>query len=60
MKCPHCNNERFIAHQLVRMDVVVDGNNSFLEQKDIYDSEKPYGPYSCTECGYEFDELELK
>lgn len=35
MKCPHCNNERFIAHQLVRMDVVVDGNNSFLEQKDI-------------------------
>lgn len=56
MKCT-CGCNKFIGHQLVRMDVVVDGNNNFEEQLEIYDSEKPYGPYICTNCGKEYDEL---
>lgn len=59
MRCPKCGGNRFIAHQLVRMDVIVDGNNYFQESVEggIYDAETPYGPYTCTKCGYETDEL---
>ncbi len=59
MKCPICGGNRFIAHQLVRMDIVVDGDNNFESNIEggIYDSETPYGPYTCTNCGNEIDEL---
>ena len=56
MKCK-CGNDKFIAHQVVRMDVVVDENNNWIESKEAYDSETPYGPYTCTACGEEYDEL---
>lgn len=56
MKCV-CGCNRFIGHQVVRMDVIVNGNNDFEEQLEIYDSETPYGPYTCTNCGKEYDEL---
>lgn len=58
-KCPYCGGTKFYAHQLVRMDVMVDGNNNWLENvpDGIYDSEEPYGPYTCAKCGHEFDEL---
>lgn len=56
MKCPNCGNNKFSGHQLVRMDVLVDENNNFIEQIEIYDSEKPYGPYTCTNCGQEYDD----
>lgn len=59
MKCPNCGNNKFTGHQLVRMDVLVDENNNFIEQIEIYDSEKPYGPYTCTNCGQEYDDDEL-
>lgn len=59
MKCPICGGNRWIAHQLVRMDVIVDGENNYEESVEggIYDSETPYGPYTCTNCNYETDEL---
>lgn len=58
MVCAYCGCKRFIGHQLVRMDVVVDEDNAFIEQhgeSPVYDSETPYGPYTCEDCGAEFD-----
>lgn len=52
-----CGNDKFIGHQLVRMDVLVDADNHFLAQKEIYDSETPYGPFSCTVCGAEYENI---
>lgn len=63
MKCKFCGNDEFVAHQIIRADVVVDENGEFdrnLEgglEAHIYDAEKPYGPYTCTICGTEYDEL---
>lgn len=65
MRCT-CGCARFIGHQLIRADVVVDGNGEFLENCDpsleaaIYDAEKPYGPFTCTACGKEYEELTVK
>lgn len=61
MRCKHCNGERFTAHQVCRLDVIVDGTGEFLENahKDaaqaIYDAETPYGPFQCCGCGAEYD-----
>ena len=57
MKCPKCGNDQtFTAHQVSRHDIIIDSNGHFLEDKGIYDSETPYGPFSCTECDHEFDQ----
>ena len=70
MKCV-CGNDQFYAHQIVRTDVIVNGNNVFESNPlsmnrdtgmveeffSIYDSEPPYGPYECTVCGREYEEL---
>lgn len=61
MVCPKCGNKEFIAHQILRADVVVDGSNSFVRnlgcglEASIYDSGTPYGPYTCIKCGHTFD-----
>jgi hypothetical protein len=52
-----CGCDAFNAHQLTRHDVVVDGNGSFLEDKGIYNSENPYGPFTCIKCNAEYEEL---
>lgn len=52
-----CGNTKFSAHQVCYHDVVVDSNNNFDRNIAIYESENPYGPYYCTECGAEYDEL---
>ena len=58
-----CGNDRFIGHQIIRADVIVGVDGSFLEnvtdrlEDSIYDAEKPYGPFTCTACGREYDEL---
>lgn len=63
MRCKCCNGTRFIAHQVVRMDVMVDEKNNFIgnlfggAESHIYDAGTPYGPYTCTDCGAEYDEL---
>ena len=65
MECTHCGNKEFNAHQVCRMDVVVDGDNNWVSNPggadsaaSIYDSENPFGPYTCTDCGKEYDELQ--
>lgn len=58
-----CGNNRFIGHQIIRADVIVGVDGSFLEnvtdrlEDSIYDAEKPYGPFTCMACGREYDEL---
>lgn len=62
MKCK-CGCNRFYGHQIVRMDVICDEYGNFDSditeglESAIYDSEKPYGPFTCVECGEEYDEL---
>ncbi len=62
-RCPFCGSERFIGHQVMRTEVYVDGNGEFdgdfpggMEMA-IYDSGHPYGPFICSQCSQEFDEL---
>lgn len=55
-----CTCEKFYAHQIVRMDIEVDIDNNFICAGEIYDSEEPYGPYTCMDCGQEYDELPEK
>lgn len=63
MICKFCKNSRFIGHQMVRTDVLVDEKGDFSDnlpgglESHIYDSEHPYGPFTCTQCGAEYDEL---
>ena len=67
MKC-ECGNDKFVGHQICRVDVIVDEGNNFLENivsdkelgDSVYDSETPYGPYTCTECGAEYPDLSEK
>lgn len=53
-----CGNTSFTAHQVCRHDVIVNGDNIFDRDDGIYDAEHPYGPYCCTVCGAEYDELD--
>ena len=62
-RCPFCGSKRFIGHQIIRAEVYVDENGDFDDnlpgglEAHIYDSEKPYGPFTCDKCGHEFNEL---
>ena len=59
-----CGNDHFYGHQIIRADVIVDADGSFEEnitnrlEDSIYDAERPYGPFTCTSCGKEYEELE--
>ena len=63
MICKICGKNQFIGHQIIRADVLVDGDGEFAGnlsgglEGHIYDSEKPYGPFTCICCGAEYDEL---
>lgn len=58
-----CGCNKFYAHQVVRMDVICDGDGYFYDNIEegieaaIYDAELPYGPFQCVQCGAEYDEL---
>ena len=61
MRCK-CGNDKFYAHQQVYLEVIVDGSGVFHSNHEdvaaaIYDSERPYGPYTCTKCNAEYDAL---
>lgn len=56
MNC-ECGGDHFMAHQIIRHDIIVDAKGNFLADSGIYDSEKPYGPFTCITCGREYDEL---
>lgn len=63
MKCKYCGCENFIGHQVTRMDVLVDGEGEFVSNlpggfSNIYASEKPYGDFTCCNCGAEYEKLE--
>ena len=61
--CLFCGSKRFIGHQLILAEVYVNENGDFDDnlpgglEAHIYDSERPYGPFTCDKCGNEFDEL---
>lgn len=56
MKCK-CGGQCFKAHQTCRHDVIVNEHGTWLEDSGIYDSETPYGPFTCMNCGQDYDEL---
>lgn len=56
--CPSCGCRKFYAHQVAYHDVIVNGNGIFEEDAGVYESDEPYGPYSCANCGREFEELD--
>lgn len=61
MRCK-CGNNRFYAHQRVYLEVIVDENGEFHSNLEdiaaaIYDSDRPYGQYTCTKCNAEYDTL---
>lgn len=64
-KCPYCGNDVFAAHQICHLDVLVGPDGKFLENDSadgsaddaIYEGETPFGPYTCTHCGAEFEDL---
>lgn len=61
MKCKICGCDRFTAHQALRVNVIVDDNNTFIDnmpegiEQNIYESSDPYGPFECLRCGTEYD-----
>ncbi len=61
--CPFCGSERFIGHQEIRAEVYVGGDGEFEDnlpgglEAAIYDSSHPYGPFTCSKCGKEYDPL---
>lgn len=55
MKC-ECGNNKFNAHFKYRGICIVDGNNNWEADLGVDDSEF-YGPYTCTKCGKEYEEL---
>ena len=57
MVCKTCGNSQFIGHQIIRADVMVNGNLSGGLEGHIYDAEKPDGPFTCICCGAEYEEL---
>lgn len=62
--CKKCGSTKFIAHQELLADIIVDGDNQFDRNVDgglengVYDCSTPYGPYSCLNCGAEYEKLE--
>ncbi len=61
MKCI-CGNKEFHAHQKCRLDIICDGSGNWLkdspnDKSACYDAEDPYGPFTCTKCKIEYEEL---
>lgn len=62
MRC-ECGHNRFYARQLLRADIIVDSNGEFAANihddlaANVYEAERPYGPYQCELCGREYEEL---
>ena len=57
MKCK-CGNDRFHGHQVSHHDVVVDGHGSWQTDEGVYFSAVPFGPFTCTVCGAEYETLD--
>lgn len=55
--CTQCGNDTFTAHQQEYHDITVDGNGDWIAEGGVYETSKPYGPFACTECDTEYNEL---
>jgi len=59
-----CGCNTFYANQIIRVEIIVDGDGHFEDnryatiEESIYDAEPPYGEFICTNCGEEYDTLE--
>ena len=60
--CRKCGCTVFFGHQEVHADVIVDGNNEFLDhagdKDDPYYAGKPFGPYICANCREDYGDLD--
>jgi len=56
MKC-ECGYNEFYAHQRCYHDIKVNEHGDFISNVEIYESENPYGPFRCVNCGKEHEEL---
>lgn len=58
-----CGSNEFSAFQVCRHDIVVDSQNNYIRglcgqaDQDIYDSDDPYGPYTCMRCHTQYDDI---
>lgn len=57
MKACECGNQEFSGHQVTRSDVRVDQDGDWLSSGEVYDSEDPYGPFHCTRCEKEYEDV---
>lgn len=60
--CPNCECEEFRGNQKVVMDVIVDSNGDWIrnEKDGITDSDDPFGPFTCVNCGALYHELPIR
>lgn len=54
-----CGGTEFTASQKCYHDIRVNGDNTFIKEIEISQADSPYGPYTCTQCGAEYDELSM-
>lgn len=52
-----CGSTEFIGHQVCHHEVFVNTDGTFEDNKCIYDSKVPFGPFQCTRCGKEYENL---
>ena len=57
MICPHCGNQFWYATEREYHTIIVNENGDFCEDVSCDDVEIPYGPFSCTKCGYQREEI---
>ena len=67
LKCPKCGSvESFNCHQVCYVSAVVDDQNMLVDKlclpanRNIFDSDIPYGPYTCRKCEEIFDEEKIR
>lgn len=65
MKCKFCGSPNFIGHQIIRADILVNGETGDFEedldgglQNHVNDTEAPYGEFTCPICGAVYEALE--
>ncbi len=52
-----CGGKEFYARQVATMDVITDGNGNWIKNMEVSAADKPYGPFTCTKCEKEYEEL---
>lgn len=63
--CPKCGCDRFIGSQRVYMNVICTPNGDYHEnisdnvKSNIFEADKPYGPFICEKCGTEYETLPI-